>query len=253
MHDESSFITLTYSPEHLPENGTLSVDDTQRFLKRLRKSLWPKKIRFFLCGEYGEKLGRPHYHAIVFGHAFPDKVPLSSMSYGGGVRSEFQLYDSAALRAVWGKGDVRVGTVTFESAAYVANYATKKITGPSAAAHYQGRKPEFLLMSRKPGIARAWYEKYSSDVYPSDEVIVRGKETRPPRYYDQILEKDNPVLLESIKAKREAQAEKLEAYTLHDGHVVHVAPGRNARRLAVREKVAKAKASLKSRTYEENK
>lgn len=252
MHDESSFITLTYDPEHLPPNGTLTLEDPQRFLKRLRKSLQPKKIRFFLCGEYGERLGRPHYHAIVFGHSFPDKVPLSSVSHAGGIRGEFQLFDSAALRAIWGKGDVRIGNVSFESAAYVANYATKKITGPNAPSHYQGRKPEFLLMSRKPGIASAWLEKYASDVYPSDEVIVRGKQTRPPRFYDK---KALLLCLQStadLLAKREAEASRLEEILLRDGTRVHVAPSRNARRLAVREKVATAKASLKNRRLEKS-
>lgn len=249
MHDENSFITLTYDPEHLPKNASLHLQDTQRFLKRLRKHLQPKKIRFFLCGEYGEKLYRPHYHAIIFGYAFPDKLPLSTMS---SAPHDVQRYTSVELTALWGLGKTEVGNVSFDSAAYVANYATKKITGPASDAHYKGRKPEFLVMSRKPGIARAWYDQFSSDVYPSDEVVVRGKQTRPPRYYDQILEKDNPVLLEKIKKVREQKAEILEDMVLKSGHVVHVAPGRNARRLAVRETVARAKQAIKNRNLEKN-
>lgn len=67
MHESSSFITLTYSPEHLPENGSLVRKHFTDFLKRLRKALGSVKIRYFGCGEYGSKLERPHYHAIIVG------------------------------------------------------------------------------------------------------------------------------------------------------------------------------------------
>lgn len=245
-HETNSFITLTYDPENLPANGTLNVEDPQRFMKRLRKKLSPLKIRFFLCGEYGEELSRPHYHAIIFGYNFPDKIQYSE-------KNGFTLYESKELSEAWGLGRCRIGNVTFDSAAYVANYATKKITGPPAADHYKGRKPEFLLMSRRPGIGKSWYEKFSSDVYPSDEVIINGKQTRPPRYYDNLYEKADPVSMGSIKISRELKAEKLEAYLLKNGVTVYVAPGRNARRLLARQKVAEAKASLKSRTLEKTK
>lgn len=251
MHDESCFLTLTYSEDKVPENGTLRVDDCQRFLKRLRKSLSPKKIRFFLCGEYGEKKHRPHYHAIIFGYDFPDKLPLSLLHDSGKMGANVQYYHSESADALWGNGRVVIGAVSFDSACYVANYATKKINGKDAAKHYNGRKPEFLLMSRRPGIGRSFIERFMSDVYPSDSVIVRGIEARPPRYYDQILEAHNPALLESLKTKREAQAEKLEAMVLKSGEVVHVAPSRNARRLAVRKRVAEAKRKLKTRNLGE--
>lgn len=243
MSDENSFVTLTYDNEHLPKNKSLSVDDCQRFLKRLRKKLYPQKVRFFLCGEYGEKLARPHYHAILFGYDPRDKIPLKN---SGG----HKLYESASLSEVWGKGAVILGAVTFDSAAYVANYATKKITGKPAAAHYGGLRPEFLLMSRRPGIGRPWFENFKSDVYPSDEVITRGAACRPPRYYDNLLQKTDPVTLDSLKKARQAQAQLLESYTLKGGVVVHVSPGNNARRLAAREKCATAKHEQKLRSLE---
>lgn len=240
MHSESSFITLTFAPEFLPSDSSLSVVTCQLFLKRLRERVAPRRIRFFLCGEYGEKFGRPHYHAVIFGYGFPDKVPYA----GGG---QFQLYRSKELEDVWGMGQCPIGDVSFESAAYVANYATKKVIGEKAEAFYGSRKPEFLLMSRRPGIGRSWIEKYSGDVYPKDEVISRGFPSRPPRYYDQVLEAKDPALLASLKVRRELEAEKLEKLRLRSGVVLDVAPSRNARRLVVREQVAKAKLSLKSR------
>lgn len=249
MHEESCFITLTYAPEHLPEGGTLSVEHCQLFLKRLRARLAPKRIRFFLCGEYGEKLERPHYHAILFGHDFEDKILLESSG-------EHREYTSPLLAETWGKGGVHLGSVSFESACYVANYATKKITGKKAAEHYAGRKPEFVLMSRggrkAGGIGRSFIEKFKSDVYPSDEVIVRGMPARPPRYYDQVVEAGSPGSLEGVKAKRVREAEKLETMVLRSGARIEVAPSANLRRLKVREKVAQAKAALKIRKLEKS-
>jgi len=256
MHEQNCFVTLTYNPKNLPANGTLVVDDVQRFLKRLRKKLEPKKIRFFLCGEYGEKLARPHYHLIIFGHDFEDKKEVS-----GGVNP---LFESETLDKIWGLADpgmCKIGSVTFESACYVANYATKKITNkheyrdvdgriwPSADQHYQGRKPEFLCMSRRPGVGKTWYEKFNGDVFPSDEVIVRGKTARPPRYYSNLYKESEPEKYEKIKARREAAADHLEKW-VYKGQEIEIAPSRNARRLVVRAAVAKAKLAEKNRKLE---
>jgi len=249
MHLENSFVTLTYSPEFFPKDGSLSVDHCQLFLKRLRSRLSPLKIRFFLCGEYGETFGRPHYHAIIFGYAFPDKVPL----FGSvGSTGKFQLFDSELLSDTWGFGQVRIGEVSSDSASYVANYATKKIIGSPEVvnAHYRGRTPEFLLMSRRPGIGRSWYDSFSTDVFPSDEVIVKGLQARPPRYYSSLLESQDPEAYEAIRSKREAYAQELESFVLGSGVTVNVSAGSNDRRLVVREQVARAKAALKSRRVE---
>lgn len=250
MHDENSFVTLTYDEENLPKNKSLVVEDCQKFLKRLRARIAPRRFRFFLCGEYGEKLERPHYHAILFGLDFADKVPLKRAG-------EFTLYSSELLSSAWGLGLASVGAVSFDSAAYVANYATKKVTGPKAAEHYKGRKPEFLTMSRGGrgsggGIGKSWIQEFKTDVYPSDEVIVRGHPARPPRYYDQVYSELHPENFEKLREKRELHASELEEITLRSGHVVHVAPSRNVWRLQVREKVAKAKAALKTRSLEKS-
>jgi len=244
MCSEASFLTLTYDPQFLPKDGSISVDTCQLFLKRLRARLSPKKVRFFLCGEYGEKLARPHYHLILFGHDFPDKVFLKE-SNGQ------KLFSSDVLSSVWGLGFCTVGSVTFDSACYVANYATKKVLGPSADSHYSGRTPEFLLMSRRPGIGRSWIDKFASDVYPSDEVIVHGRPARPPRYYDKQLFKCLKSTADLL-VKRESFASALEDMVLSSGVKVSVSPNRNTRRLAVRRVVAESKFSLKLRLMETN-
>ena len=200
MHRANSFITLTYDPEHLPKDLSVSVEDWQLFAKRLRKT---GKFRFFHCGEYGSENLRPHYHAIIFGRDFSgDRV-----YYRG--RPPRQLFVSPTLSKAWGKGFVSIGDVTYQSAAYVARYALKKRTGDQAEAaytrvdHETGEcwrvKPEYVTMSRRPGIGATWFEKYASDVYPDDVVIHDGKRFRPPRFYDGKIDED---LLLSLKAKR---------------------------------------------------
>ena len=123
MHSQNSFITLTYDNEHLPKTGTLVLKHWQDFMKRLRKSQSHKKLSFYHCGEYGEKQGRPHYHAIIFNHQFPDLIPIPRKK---------DLHTSEILKTLWGKGHISVGSVTFESASYVASYVQKKINGPQA-------------------------------------------------------------------------------------------------------------------------
>ena len=70
------FLTMTYDDEHLPVvydpatervRATLVKTDFQKYIKRVRKSIHPQKIRYFACGEYGEETQRPHYHAIIYG------------------------------------------------------------------------------------------------------------------------------------------------------------------------------------------
>ena len=204
MHEQSCFLTLTMSPEYLEsrENPwSLDKSEFQRFMKRLRKR-YGNQIRYFHCGEYGEKNRRPHYHAIIFGMEFEDKELFQT-------RDEIRLYTSEILAKLWPYGFVTIGEVTMESCAYVARYVTKKIKGKDAEKHYirwdpqtgEGVpiEPEYATMSRKPGIGRSWFEKYKADVYPHDYVVVNKHEIRPPRYYDNLLSEEE---LEKIKEKR---------------------------------------------------
>lgn len=192
LHAENSFVTLTYSPEKVPPNASLRPEDFVRFMKRLRHKR--PGVRFFQCGEYGAKLGRPHHHALLFGCGWPDQVELKQ-----------GLFVSQELSELWPYGYSSIGQVTFESAGYVARYAMKKVRGPDAAAHYGQKVPEYLTMSRRPGIGRGWIDKYESDVYPSDEVVMNGARMRPPRYYDDTVARRRPDLVERCKsARREA-------------------------------------------------
>lgn len=198
-HEENAFITLTYAPEHVPPDGSLNKSHFQKFMKRFRKAISPKLVRFFHCGEYGEKNERPHYHACIFGYDFPDKVLYT-------IRDECRLYRSPMLEGLWPFGFATVGDVTFESAAYVARYITKKITGDLAKDHYQGRQPEYTTMSRRPGIGKEWFKQFKNETYRDDTVVIRGKEMTPPRYYDKLLEQEDVVKYTTIKLDRKAKA-----------------------------------------------
>lgn len=130
VHGDSAFVTLTYDDDHKPAFGSLRPKDAQDWLKRLRKFIAPKKVRYFLVGEYGEQTQRPHYHAALFGMS-----PLE--------------WDT--IEKTWGLGYTHVGDLTWDSAQYIAGYVTKKMTSPDDL-RLKGRHPEFARMSLKPGI-----------------------------------------------------------------------------------------------------
>ena len=196
QHVDNCFITLTYSDANLPEGGSLRPRDFVLFIKRLRKYLSPATIRFFHCGEYGDDFDRPHHHCIIFGWRPPDLILWSEKR---GVR----LHRSAIVERLWSFGFVSVGSVTYESSAYISRYILKKVYGPSAAAHYQGRHPEYLTMSRRPGIGKKWIDKYSDDVYRSDNIVYGlGRLTKPPRYYDKQYEKLDKAHFSEIERER---------------------------------------------------
>ena len=174
------------------------------FSQAIAKKL-DKPVRYYLCGEYGDRTARPHYHCCLFGEDFvADRQPFRRTAVGW-------LYTSQLLADVWGLGHCLIGDLTFESAAYVARYCLKKISGPPAAAHYAGREPEFALMSRRPGIGAAWFHQYLSDVFPSDECVVRGRSCKPPRYYLKRLELADAGMLGEVKARRALAARPRES------------------------------------------
>ncbi|WP_370860083.1 rolling circle replication-associated protein [Phascolarctobacterium faecium] len=201
LYDDNCFITLTFDDEHIARDGSLHLEDFQKFMKRLRKK-FGEGIRFFHCGEYGTLNQRPHHHSILFNFDFPDKELWS-------VRDNVKLYRSSSLERLWPYGFSTIGDVSFESAAYVARYCLKKVTGSVAESHYQGRKPEYTTMSRRPGIGREWFLKYKNDIFPNDKCVIRGNLVcRPPRYYDKIYDSIDPVSFEKIRSKRKIEALK---------------------------------------------
>lgn len=202
-HELSSFITLTYDDDHLTDD--LCYRDFQLFMKRLRKAHgYP--VRFFMSGEYGEQFQRPHFHAVLFGIGFADR------KYIGHSGSGFKVYRSRVLERLWPFGFSSVGDVSFQSAAYVARYAVKKVYGDTAFNHYavvdketgevRLRTPEFCRMSLKPGIGALWYERHKRQVFPRDYVIINGVKQKPPRYYIRKLKKENDDVFAEVSYNR---------------------------------------------------
>jgi len=230
MHEDNSFVTLTYSDDFL--SPSLNYRDFQLFMKRLRKLKGGS--RFFMCGEYGSVNLRPHFHALLFGVRFNGLDSIGT-----------NLFRSGELERLWPYGFSSIGSVTYESAGYVARYSLKKVVGVGAFSHYcrvdrvSGEYvqvvPEFARMSLKPGIGFDWFRKYWKEVYgPRDGVVLVGGRVSPaPRYYDQMLE----VLYNDV-----FEDKKRERYVNGGKFVDECTP----ERLAVRELCAKAKLAFKS-------
>lgn len=248
---ECWFLTLTYDDEHKPQsydtnnlegkyinkstaeikdepdkkgdqiihiNGYLEPKHLQKFFKDLRRYYEYhydiKGIRFYACGEYGDRTQRPHYHALVFG------MPIPTNKLNWYKRNELgdPLYYSKELTEIWGRGFVTIGELNYHTAAYVARYCTKKINGASKENGFyekQGKTPEFSRMSRRPGIGERYYRENREEIYKNDEIIMKTVKDmvigeRPPRYYDRLYDVDSPEDMELLKRKRKQAAEEAE-------------------------------------------
>lgn len=217
-HKYNYFITLTYDDECLPPNGSLEPKDMTLFIKRLRKRFKKHTIRFLYCGEYSPAL-RPHYHMIMF-----SDVPLSDLSYefykldkesGRFVKhirppsKKNTIMHSMTIYKLWQyKGIISVDNFNYDTAAYVAQYVTKKCN-PKMDETFKslGLYPEFLRMSTKPGIGAEYFETH-------DDLHFNGKLAIPsdgcahlvsvPRYFDKLFQKKfgEDVFDDKIRSKR---------------------------------------------------
>lgn len=224
----SSVITLTYNDEHLPKDGALRHDDFTRFMKRLRnhrtrKTNNPDKVRFFMCGEYGGKTARPHFHAIIYGHSFDDQYSEQSRD-GQRNNMSFELDHLWQQKAPGNSHPSQIGRATvdnfsFAGAAYVAGYVAKKSSadippGPmeeltdtlTGNVRYVPIAPEYRVMSVKDGLAHKWLTKNRLAnllrLYETDSIQISKWSFPCPRYYDTLLERYRPELMHEIKQKR---------------------------------------------------
>lgn len=216
-HKKSCFITLTYDAENLPFDGGLRPDHWRLFMMRLRKRIYPIKIRFVMGAEYGEKrlksdipwltndgdrlLGRPHYHAIIYGYDFPDKKHVST-------RKGNFIYTSQLLEECWPHGKTEIGEANNTTARYTIKYVYKQLKGDSSTQYKRIHpetgeeypiQPEFRRSSRNPGIGEPWFMKYSQDLHKGF-CTVDGKKYRIPRYYMKLMDKhyDTSFVQETI-------------------------------------------------------
>lgn len=186
----SSFLTLTYAPEFLPENASLCRADIVNFLRRLRRRVFP--LRHLTVGEYGDRTARPHYHSIVFGWQPDDLVPIPSRD---------DLFSSAFLAELWGKGLVSVGvSVTSETISYLTSYIIPRQDLDNRIYYSDGidldtgelqeRIPQFLIPCR-PGLGRLWWERNKAEVLRTDGMVRCSAFPGPipvPAFYVSLLD-----------------------------------------------------------------
>lgn len=185
LHEQNCFVTLTYAKA--PE--CLDAEDMRLFLRRVRARFG--RVRYYYAGEHGELNGRPHFHALLFGVDFHDRVPWGESPSG------FSMDRSATLEALWPHGFSSVGDVTFKSAAYVARYVMKKVGDNLSEA--------FCRMSRMPGIGARWYELFGSDVRKG-QVVIDGAQMQAPRFYMRRLKAEKPFVYRRVMALRDQAA-----------------------------------------------
>lgn len=190
----SWFATLTYAPENVPEFGSLDPEHSWGFVARLRKHFPPRTLSYYLCGEYGERSDRPHYHAVFFGPQFKARELLTE-------RNGAPVWIADAVQEAWDLGITEITPVTPAACLYVAGYVRKKVRWKDDPGYYERVDPEtgelvelrqeFSRMSRRPAIGRRWIERYWRDVYPRDFTLLEGRPMKPPRYYDKYMDLDD--------------------------------------------------------------
>lgn len=188
-HEDNCFLTLTYADDKCPRS--LQLSHLQLFIRELRRRTG-QKVRYFGVGEYGEAFSRPHYHVCLFGYDFPDKKYWC----GSGLSKQSR---SALLEDIWVHGFSTVGSLTSASAQYAAKYVTKI----DRRKDYGGRRPEFAVMSRNPGLGSAWIDQFSSSVFPRDFVVVDGgRRVAVPRFYLEKMPDPVKARIKYLRKKR---------------------------------------------------
>jgi hypothetical protein len=235
MHKDNCFITLTYDEEHYAPG--LNYADFKKFIRRMVHQHGP--TRYFMCGEYGDKFKRPHFHAILFGQNFHDRKNMGRVD------------TSDTLTRLWAKGFTTVGNATHQSAGYIARYTVKKQYGANESSRkaYQrvhtqtGEiitvRPEFAQMSRKPGIGQTFIEKYWPEIYLARDAVILpgGQKNKTPRYYDNWLKQNNTDLRDYKDYERYINSKKFIQDTTPE-------------RLKTRELIATENLKRKQRTLE---
>lgn len=209
-HDSSIFVTLTYADEYLPENASLKKRDLQLFMKRLRKSLGKRKIRYYACGEYGDETQRPHYHLIIFGMSLCDDDKLKIIQSWPYTRWEVNQIRKKAF-----------GIAEKESIQYVAKYIHKQLSGELADEIYikTGREIPFKILSL--GIGKEYADKNKKQMNDLGYITINGVKQSIPRYYINRLQLDVDKFKEKAIEKEQSVVEahtglsdmtELEAY-----------------------------------------
>lgn len=196
QYENNCFVTLTYNDLNLPADGGLVKKHLQDFIKRLRDRVKPLRVRYYACGEYGEKRSRPHYHIILFNFKPSDMMFLKK------TKREEDIYISPLIMSLWKFGFSSVGELTSDSAKYCTKYMQKAFTGvyrlTSPLNPFDKLQKPFSICSTHPGIGYNF-------VYRSNlrfgVFYDKGKPYNIPRYYLKVMERDG-VYLDDYKLCR---------------------------------------------------
>lgn len=146
-HSYSAFVTFTYDDAHLRFHEgfrlpTLSKDDVHKYLDNIKHQV-KTDFEYYLCGEYGDSFGRPHYHAVFFG-------------------LDYKLHEKVFKK--WKLGSVKVLPVTSGVFRYVAKYVTLPNNKEFLDRQYYdvGLEPPFRKMSR--GLGLKVYAEHIADL-----------------------------------------------------------------------------------------
>lgn len=221
MHKDNIFLTLTYDEEHLTSDR-LQYLDFQLFMKSLRekvtRGVTDKELKnklyipYIVTGEYGEKNKRPHWHALLFNYAPTDQKLKYTTDRGENV------WESQEIDKIWKKGMTEYGSVTMDSAGYVARYAAKKLV------HGKDQEHDYHPIhktSNRRAIGRSWIEKYYEHTFNNGFIVLQnGEISKIPRYYVDWCKDNHPKLYEKYisevrpkimtKAEKNARLEELE-------------------------------------------
>ena len=224
-HEQNCFLTLTYDDDHLPKS--LVKSHFQDFIKSLRNR--GLKLRYFGCGEYGGKTGRPHYHLVIFGY-FPEDAKYFSLSASG-----FHQFTSKFLSASWPFGFLTVSCFTPETAAYTAGYVDKKYKQSDC----------FILMSKRPGLGEQYFIDHHDDIYDRDSIVVNfgSHIEHVPKYFDKLADKIGLDLTEN-KDFRLQQMNYLMYKDMRDLSTIHFEDLLNKRKIEYKDKLDRKKRCL---------
>lgn len=223
LYKHNYFITLTYSNEYMdsmPEKYknvdgayTLYPNDLSAFIKRLRRKfeyeLDHVGVRFYACGEYGSKTFRPHFHICLFNAPIPDCIQVGNNKIGQ------PLFDSNFVSSLWPCGHICIGELNWQTCAYTARYTMKKAGGQDAEYYRElNLNPEFVRMSRRPGIGFDYFCDHQDSFFDNDKIVLpaTSKDKRNvqkiPTYFVKKMQDLDPVSVASSKARR-AEAGRL--------------------------------------------
>lgn len=193
----SLFVTLTYDEEHVPEGLNVNKRDVQLFLKRLRKNFASGSLRYYIVSEYGDHTFRPHYHGLFF---FKDKP-----------QNEAKLFD--IITDSWQNGFCKYGKVELASIVYCTKYCLKKGSTPP------GRVPVFRLMSKmNGGLGFNYIDSmgvFHVDTGNYNVAVDDGQRCRMPKYYKDLLRKNNPSYMVQQEDAHEIFVHRLQVEAQH--------------------------------------